>query len=321
MGDVVDGGSTFGEQNVYLCVTSHTSGTDILTDLFFSGNWQQLASATNLDDGHLLRYRGSWQQNTEYSGDPIVAGEGGGDDFDIETTKIPQRLNILICPKTPEVHSGPQEDALGLGIKIGIEEPILYNGPVQPTDADAVEGTKVEDALRKKMWSRGEPAPLGMALNLPYHPYPIVDGWTDGDPFPDLRSIADGRLVYFETDPDQEPKLAPKGEESKTTWALFIVRETARTQTDLAGRRFDVNGALIVDVFTEVIPLRPDLQTDEENPAMVSARKFAELYDSGTVLGDGIRLYMTGSRLNQIGVDGKWYRVRVEAPFRYYDTR
>ena len=313
MGDVVDGGANFGRQFIYLCITSHTSGTNQAIDLFLSNNWLQLASATNLDDGHLLRYRGSWQPNTEYSGDPIIAGEGG--DFDDETTKIPERLNILLDPAMPEVYSGSTEDAHELGIGLTLLEPIVYNGDAtESTDGKSEIDRKVETALRCKMYAGGELAELG-PLDAG-HPY-MKDH--DGDPMPNhctahLRTVSDGRRVYFDTDPEAEPPL-----KDDPTWAVFVVRETGRIQTDLAGRRFDVNGALIVDVRTPVKGISSTLP--DKNPAMVAAEALQKLYNSGTVVGDGVRLYMTGSRINTIGPDGKWYMVRVEAPFRYYETR
>ena len=122
-------------------------------------------------------------------------------------------------------------------------------------------------------------------------------------------TLGDGdehRRLALELDPQQEPQRGP--------WALMVIRDIDRRQTDLAGRRFEGDGALIVDVHVYVTDPGAD------RIAASIAAEFACVYGIGSILSDAGRIIMNGPTIRQLGPEGKWYRVRVDAPFRWYEV-
>ena len=129
---------------------------------------------------------------------------------------------------------------------------------------------------------------------------------TTADELFDLPLDDRNRRLAVELDPQQEPQRGP--------WALMVIRDIDRRQTDLAGRRFEGDGAAIVDVHVYVTDAGAD---------RIAARIASELacvYGIGSILSDAGRIIMNGPTIRQLGPEGKWYRVRVDAPFRWYEV-
>ena len=296
MADIVSLSNNFGRQNVLVCINSHTSGENEATAVFISGNWQQLATVIQPDDGTLFRYRGEWAPNTEYSADAIAApsDDDGGSDDPVNDHEIAGRLRIGLVVHSPYEYSltpaGGFDEATPLRIgltptkprytpantiKAALEDHVLY-------DPDSDNDNRFGDVVRPESWNEAV----------------------------ETRG-ATGRRFLRDVDTEKEPY----GERS---WALIIPRQTSRQSTNLGGTRFEVHGATIIQIYSHLLTEKSQV----ENRALVAAGAIKSHFDSGVIkTRDGKRIILTGANVQEMGADGKWYVVRVIAPFRYYDTK
>lgn len=123
--------------------------------------------------------------------------------------------------------------------------------------------------------------------------------------FADAAVLPSGRFCF-----DNEAFSPPAGQ----TWARLVVRHRVRAQETLGpagARKFESLGGVIVQCFA---PL--DTGTAGADTVAQSVRSAFE----GTVLlPEHIRLY--GAQVREIGSDGAWYQVNVEAFFNYDETK
>ena len=217
-----------------------------------------------------------------------------------------------LAPKTVDVHQGLRDMAA------------RYNPP-QANRTDA--RLPANDRLLH-LW------PLEMPPLSADELFRRADGVEDKYPVGDLEGPTPypptSRYLYLEDDPEKEPAVHD--------WALLVVRDTQRRQTDLRGTRFSVDGAVIIDVFTLVQPRPPaesgsrasadDFFFRVKDPGLIFshdalkiAEEFQRVYDSGVARFDGGRAILGGASINEVGVSGKWYQVRVTALFSYYQRR
>ena len=190
--------------------------------------------------------------------------------------------------------------------------PSFFSGSLQPR------AEHVHLALRNRIIEYDPPTSL-----FDDEPLPLWGtGLTDADALftqPATESGGSYRYLFTETDPEPEP--------SAHNWALMVTRDVERTQTDLGGFRFEVRGAVIIDVYVlsrnmRTRSLAASSAAVDSSDALLIAGELARVYDSGAVriLGGG-RAILNGASINEIGIAGKWYQVRVTAPFNYYQTR
>lgn len=332
MTDFVRLGSTGG----LICRVSHTATGESIYDDFaaFLANWTDMGEAT-LDDGTLLRWRGDWQSGAHYSADPLDTGDPADDDDSDDPghdVLVPEPFRIgvsLGAPQTTRLYPEP----FRIGVRLW--EPIAELGHKRPVERTATPSSQtVHRAIRDRAF---EYQPPKSSLKQGGHRIPLhlwstevgdaatlfskgASGYPVGDQAGQRPDDPTSRYLYLEADVEKEP--------AGGHWALMVIRDVQRKQTDLAGSRFDVSGAVIIDVFTLAQPRGPtdgvavaDTAAIDSFDALAIATEFQRVYDSGVVRFDGGRAILSGASINEVGISGKWYQVRVTAPFLYYQTR
>lgn len=115
-----------------------------------------------------------------------------------------------------------------------------------------------------------------------------------------LTGWASATPLYFENEDPGDQDAA---------WVRFSVRHTDAIQDTLGktgNRRFIRNGSIFVQIF---VPINQGLA--QSDTYATAARNILE----GKTI-DSIHIY--GVTTTEIGPDGEWYQVNVEAPFTYY---
>lgn len=123
--------------------------------------------------------------------------------------------------------------------------------------------------------------------------------------FADAAVLPTGRFCY-----DNEAFQPPTGE----TWARLVVRHRTRGQETLGPtgtRKFESTGSIFVQCFA---PLDKGV-SDADNLAAAARAVF----EGKVLLPEHIRCY--GAVVREIGQDGAWYQVNVEAFFTYDETK
>ena len=190
--------------------------------------------------------------------------------------------------------------------------PGFFSGSLQPR------AEHVHLALRNRIIEYDPPTSLFDGNPLPLWGTDL----TDADALftqPATESGGSYRYLFTETDPEPEP--------SSHNWALMVTRDVERAQTDLGGFRFEVSGAVIIDVFVLSREMRSrslaaSTAAVDSADALLIAGELARVYDSGAArVPGGGRALLRGASINEVGISGKWYQVRVTAPYNYYQTR
>lgn len=97
-------------------------------------------------------------------------------------------------------------------------------------------------------------------------------------------------------------------------WGRLAVREFVGRQESLGGlgnRKFLRTGSVFFQIFTPA-----DQGTEEADTLAQEARELLE----GVKL-DAKQIWLTNATVREIGPDGAWYNVVVEASYQYTETR
>lgn len=123
--------------------------------------------------------------------------------------------------------------------------------------------------------------------------------------FVDAAVLPTGRYTF-----ENEVYTPPVGE----TWARLVVRHRVRAQETLGivgNRKFESLGGVIVQCFAP-------LDTGTAGADTV-AQAVRAAFEGKVLLPEHIRLY--GAQVREIGSDGAWYQINVEAFFNYDETK
>lgn len=318
---------------VCICRVSHTAQSE---NSFFSqggdaANWTTIAQYGGAD-GTKLNWRGNWSEGEHYSAAPISGGGSAPDPS--ETDVVPDELFPALRFGEPDAGAGTGAEALPIGLHFG---PAVHGPEAAPAPEPEEETLPIAEAVHTALRNQvveygGEPAlwPPFSASTREGKVAELFEPQDNGAPLPvgDQAQPAErpsdaitSRYLLLETDNAKEPVFR--------SWALLTVRELQRAQTDLGGKRFEISGAVIVDVFTSIDSLRGGdgsvkarkTKAIDSVEALAMATEFQRIYDAGQIRFEGGRVLLSGAKMNEVGISGKWYQVRVTAPFKYYQTR
>lgn len=101
-------------------------------------------------------------------------------------------------------------------------------------------------------------------------------------------------------------------EEGTVAWVRFIMRNEDGEQLSMGAsgsRHFERNGRVLVQIFTPI-----NVGTSAADTLAENARTILE----GKTI-SGVHIYDVTTR--EVGVEGKWFYVLVEAPFQFFTTK